>query len=201
MARGQALRAKLLGPLLRLLTELRVGADALTGLSLLSGLGFVLFTALGSPIGALLALLGHVLIDGVDGPLARHQGTASRRGSLTDTLADQVVVATTTLTLVAADHAGAVAAGLYVFVYTVLVAFAMVRNALQIPYSWIVRPRFFVYAWIPVELFLVPGSYDVVLVLFTLLMGWKVGTGFWKLRDRLGPQPSEGKAPSGQEPS
>ena len=47
-------------------------------------------------IAALVALSLHVLIDGLDGPLARHLGIASRSGSFTDTMADQVVVVATT---------------------------------------------------------------------------------------------------------
>ena len=46
--------------------------------------------------------------------------------------------------MIATDYAGIWAGGLYVFFYTMVVIFAMVRSALAIPYSWLVRPRFII---------------------------------------------------------
>ncbi|MEM6569986.1 MAG: CDP-alcohol phosphatidyltransferase family protein [Planctomycetota bacterium] len=184
MVRGQELRAALLGPLLERLARLRVSPDHVTLMSLAFGLAAapLLFV---SPTAALVALAAHVLLDGVDGPLARHLGVASRRGSFTDTIADQVVVTATTIALMAAGLVGPISGTLYVFLYAVVVAFAMVRNALDVPYSWLVRPRFAVYAWIPVELFLWPGSLDVLVWICAALLGAKTLSGFVRLRRRL----------------
>jgi hypothetical protein len=63
--------------------------------------------------------------------------------------------------------------------------FAMVRNALSIPYSWLVRPRFFVYVWFFVETYYLPGTIDYVLWFFNALLGAKVLTGYWKIRARI----------------
>ena len=52
-----------------------------------------------------------------DGPLTRHQGTASRRGSFTDTSADQLVIAATTAVLVYDGMVGKIAGVAYVFAY------------------------------------------------------------------------------------
>ena len=90
----QRARGRLLGPLLRLLATLRVTPDHLTLASLLVGLLFCVLW-FWSPAAALAALLIHVLLDGLDGPLARHLGVASRRGSFTDTVADQTVISAT----------------------------------------------------------------------------------------------------------
>lgn len=49
-------------------------------------------------------------------------------------------------------------AGGYVVTYTVVMLFAIARNALSIRYSWLVRPRFFVYAWLVVETYFLPGT-------------------------------------------
>ena len=75
MERTQAWRARLLGPALQRLSMWGVRPDHLTLMSLASG---VLFCPLWyvSPAFALLALVLHVLLDGVDGPLARHLGIA-----------------------------------------------------------------------------------------------------------------------------
>jgi phosphatidylglycerophosphate synthase len=182
MERSQAFRARILDPFLKLMTRCRVSPNQLTLLSLVAGLAFCPLFARHSKPAALAMLLLHVLLDGLDGPLARYQNRASSQGSFTDTMVDQLVVTFTTITLIATDYAGIWAGGLYVFFYTMVVIFAMVRSALAIPYSWLVRPRFIVYLWIPVEVYLWRGSLDYVLWLFIILLAAKMLTGFIRIR-------------------
>jgi phosphatidylglycerophosphate synthase len=185
MKQSQALRGRLLQPLLTLLARLRVTPNHLTLLSLLTGLAFCPCFLWGSRPLAFALLLAHVLLDGLDGPLARHLGYASSRGSFTDTTADQVVVTFSTITLIQAGLAGAWPGGLYVFFYCMVVIFAMVRNALAIPYSWLVRPRLIIYAWMPVEVYLWRGSLDVLLWISSLLLAIKMLTGFIQIRRKM----------------
>ena len=180
----QRARGRLLGPLLRLLAALRVTPDHLTLASLLVGLLFCVLW-FWSPAAALAALLIHVLLDGLDGPLARHLGLASRRGSFTDTVADQTVISATAITLMADRVIDVAAGGGYLSAYTAVVAIAMVRNAMEIPYSWLLRPRFLVYGWILVEAFFWPGTINQVLWLINAVLIWKLLTGFVHLRERL----------------
>ena len=188
----QDLRAWLLGPLLRTLAACGVTPDHVTVASLAVGLAFCpLWLWPGSPAwskpAALVALLLHVLLDGLDGPLARHLGTASPRGSFTDSLADQIVVTASTLALVAAPQPSVSGwiAGLYLFLYATVVGFAMIRNAIGKPYSWLIRPRFWVYGWIAVDLFLLPGWMESILVAFTVVLGIKMASGFVAIRRAL----------------
>ena len=184
MLRTQAWRNRFLQPLLVLLTRLHITADHLTLLSLLAGLAFcpMFFWSKWAAFG-MLAL--HVLLDGLDGPLARHNGTASRKGSFTDTLTDQSVVVASTITLMLAHTVSIVPGGLYIFLYTVVVVFAMVRNAMFIPYSWVVRPRFFVFAWLAIEIGFWPGSTNYLLWVCNGLLAWKMLTGFVHIRKKL----------------
>jgi phosphatidylglycerophosphate synthase len=192
MVWGQQVRAWWLGPLLRLLAACGVTPDHITLASLAAGLAFCpLWLWPGTPSwsrpAAIIALLSHVLLDGLDGPLARQMGTASRRGSFTDTLADQIVVTASTLALMATPLplASTWAGGLYLFFYSVVVGFAMIRNALGVPYSWLVRPRFWVYGWIAVEQFALLGWMDIVLGGFAAILAVKMATGFVAIRKLL----------------
>lgn len=185
MQRSQALRGRCLSPLLSVLAALRITPNHLTLLSLIAGLAFCPVFLWSSKVIAFLLLLAHVLLDGLDGPLARHTQRASNQGSFTDTGADQVVVAFSTVTLIHAGYAGAWPGGLYLFFYSLVVVFAMVRNALAIPYSWLVRPRFMVYLWMPVEVYLWPGSLNVLLWILTALLAIKTLTGFVQIRRKV----------------
>jgi phosphatidylglycerophosphate synthase len=185
MRRSQHLRAELLRPLLATLARLHVSPNHLTLFSLLAGLAFCPVFLWCSKLAAFGLLLLHVLLDGLDGPLARHTQRASNRGSFTDTAADQIVVAFSTLTMIHAGYTGAWPGGLYLFCYSLVVVFAMVRNALAIPYSWLVRPRFLVYGWMPVEVYIWRGSLEVVLWLLTILLAIKTLTGFIQIRRKI----------------
>ncbi len=184
MAWSQGLRDRWLRPLLQRLARLGVSADQLTCGSFLAGLvacGLFLWSPLAG-----LALLGlHLMLDGLDGPLARSTGTVSRAGSFTDTSADQAVVVASTLTLMGTGHVAALPGALYALCYTVAVGFAMLRNALAIPYRWVLRPRLLVFAAIPLELWWFPGSLSWLLGACAAVMAFNVVTGFILLRRRL----------------
>jgi phosphatidylglycerophosphate synthase len=188
----QELRGHLLAPLLVWAERRDIRPDHVTVLSLVCGLAFCPFwlwpgQPLWSKVAAFGALLLHVVFDVLDGPLARHLGIASRRGSFTDTLADQIVVTASALAVMAAPlpRLSVWSGGLYVFLYAMVVAFAMVRNALGAPYSWLIRPRFWVYGWFAVDSFFFPGWLDVVVGLFTVILAAKMTSGFIAIRRML----------------
>ena len=180
----QRVRGVVLGPLLRGMAKVGLRPDHLTVLSLLAGLAFCPLYFYSVPW-AMVALALHVILDGLDGPLARHLGVASRSGSFTDTMADQAVITASTLTLMYTGDAGVFSGALYIVAYTVVVLFAMARNFLDVPYSWLFRPRFLVYAWIAVETYWLPGTLNIVLWACTGLLLVKTVTGFVRIRNRI----------------
>ena len=153
-------------------------------MALVAGLSFYPFF-LWSHKAAFIALGIHILLDGLDGPLARHARMASTKGSFLDTFCDQLVVTVTTFSLMQAGIISGLCGGFYVFTYAMVVLFAMVRNAMKIPYPWLIRPRFIVYAWMLVETYFWPGSIEFVIWGFSLLLGFKMGTGFNKIRSKI----------------
>jgi phosphatidylglycerophosphate synthase len=180
----QRVRGRLFAPLLSALDLIGTTPNHLTLASLIAGLAFCPVYFWSTPL-AFVLLAMHVLLDGLDGPLARHQGIASRRGSFTDTMSDQTVITATTLTLMYARVVDLVPGTLYIFTYAVVVLFAMARNFLETPYSWLIRPRFYVYAWLLVETYLWPATIDYVLWICVAVLAIKLVTGFARIRARL----------------
>jgi len=188
MEMSQNWRGRALLPLLKFLSLLRVTPNQLTYLSLFFGVIFCFIFVLGFPGAKMIAffmLAIHVLLDGIDGPLARYLGKESNKGSFTDSTIDQLVVAFSTIALIYSGDIGIIPGSLYIFFYTLVVVFAMIRNSLTVPYSWLVRPRFFVYSWLLVEVYLWPGSIDFVLWIFTGLLAINVVSGFFQIRKKL----------------
>ncbi len=187
MEYGQRLRGTLLRPLLVWLTRLHVSPDAVTLVAALFGLAFVPLWLMGYKLLALLGLTMHVCLDGLDGPLARHQQRASSQGSFTDTFADQIVVTGVTIAWMMDQPAMShiFVGGAYIFLYALVVAMAMARNALNAPYSWLVRPRFFVFVALAIDYGVQAGVALVVMAICNLLLLLKAISGFQKLRERL----------------
>ncbi|WP_417390944.1 CDP-alcohol phosphatidyltransferase family protein [Gimesia sp.] len=185
---SQSRRHQIFLPLLKWFVRQGITPNHLTGLSLLCGTGFCFLIGLDqnwTVPAALVLLLLHILLDGIDGPLARFQGTSGNRGSFTDTTADQLVVTFTTIALIHSGLATVIAGSLYLFFYTLVVVFAMVRSSLAIPYSWLVRPRLIVYAWIPIEIYFLPGTLSFLLWICVGVLVWKSITGFIQIRNKL----------------
>lgn len=184
MVRTQQMRAKLFGPLMRMLEACGVRPDHITLLSLLAGLAFcpLIFH---SPPWALCMLAMHVFLDGFDGPLARHLGVDSPKGSFTDSMADQTVITATTLTLMYSGMIDLIPGVLYLFTYTVVVLFAMARNVLKDPYSWLFRPRFYVYIWFIVEIYWWPGTINYLMWACVGVLTLKTLTGFAGIRRNM----------------
>jgi len=182
---NQNLRGRMLEPLLIKMAGVGMRGSHVTFLSMVAGLLYCPFFLMDQQVTAFVMLLLHVLLDGLDGPLARFRGQASDRGSFTDTMADQVVVTATALTMMHAGVASAWAGGSYVFLYAIVVAFAFARNAMAAPYSWLFRPRFLVVIWFAVDAYVLPGSLDVVLWISSGILGLKCLSGFVKIRNRM----------------
>lgn len=194
MEYGQRLRADMLGPLLVGLTRIRVSPDVITLLAGILGLLFIPLWLTAHKLAALTCLLTHVLLDGLDGPLARYQRVASSRGSFTDTFTDQLVVTGVTIAWMVESPTGLniFAGAAYIFFYALVVCMAMVRNALEIPFSWLVRPRFFVYLAITIDYATDWTLTVVVLLICDALLAIKSTSGFFKLRQSLpGPNQAE----------
>ena len=78
----------------------------------------------------------------------------------------------------------------YVFLYTLVVVFAMLRNALGIPYSWLIRPRIIVYLALAIEVLFLSGtdwavSVNPLIWLVNAVLAVKLITGFWRLKNHL----------------
>ena len=184
MESTQRLRGNILGPMLNAMQKAHIRPNHLTAASCLCGLAFCpMYYA--STVWAFVLLLLHVVLDGIDGPLARHMDIASRRGSFTDTISDQIVVTATTIFLMGEDMVSITAGSMYIATYLAVVLFAMVRNFMQKPYSWLVRPRFYVYIWMVVETYWWPGTLEYLMWICVILLSLKVLTGFRRIRDEI----------------
>jgi phosphatidylglycerophosphate synthase len=185
MELSQKIRGTALLPLLRLFNRLAIRPNHISFLSLLFGWGAACLIFSSRYYSALFVLFMHVLADGLDGPLARYQNISSNAGSFVDTLVDQIVIASLTIVLMDKGIVGIFPGGIYIFVYTAVVTFSMVRNAIHIPYLWMLRPRFLVYFWLILEFTLLPNTINWIVWLCNGILIINFQDGFRQLKKTI----------------
>jgi phosphatidylglycerophosphate synthase len=151
--RWQQVRQATLKPVAAALNWIGVTPDMLSLATVGLGIGFLFWARINLAV-AILLLAVAVLLDGLDGVLARYTRNVSARGSFTDMFCDQLVVALTVGGLVWADLLMGVLGVLFVYIYTALVTFLMLHEMLSVSSSWLIRPsRMVLYLFVVIYYF------------------------------------------------
>lgn len=184
--RFQRIRDRLCGPIVRLLIACRINADIISLLSILQLIpfGYLLLTAEQSSDVAIASLFVwlHVLLDALDGPIARTMGTAGPAGSFTDMCVDHCGMLITACLLTEAGFIDGTAAVAYVSSYTLAVVFTIWLNVIGQPFRLVIRTKYLLYALVSAY-----GLFDVNLigqavVVFCVIHVFFSLAGFLKLR-------------------
>ncbi|PIR49736.1 hypothetical protein COU79_03195 [Candidatus Peregrinibacteria bacterium CG10_big_fil_rev_8_21_14_0_10_54_7] len=164
-----AVRARMFRPLLVLLDRTGITPNMLSFLSLLSMAGFVYF----APTNMLCAfgfVLLHIFLDGIDGSLARYQGTASNAGALTDICVDQGGLVIAVLTLIYYEMIDAFFGAWYLVMYIVMITFLVLLNRLGSPVRFAIRSKYFFYILLVLDLYTTWNIVYLFLAVFACYM-------------------------------
>ena len=193
--RFQKIRDGLFGPLVRFLIRCRVTADLISLLSLLQlvPFGYLLLTAETSQQIAIASIFVwlHVILDALDGPIARTTGTAGPAGAFTDMCVDHAGMLITTCILTAAGFVNPTVAVAYVSSYTVAVAFTIWLNMIGHPFRLVIRTKYLLYALITAYGLFGVNLIDKAVVVFCAVHVLFAIAGFGKLRRILRNSPAE----------
>lgn len=180
----QKIRQYLLTPLTRALSRLGISADMLSFASVLLGLDFFLLAPVHFEV-AFWLLIASLVCDGLDGVEARATRTATARGSFTDVFCDQTVVVFCVAGLAWKGLVHPVLAILFVYTYTVQVAFLIIHRLLHVSSKGIVRPSRMVLSAAIVFYFFFHLNFFNALLLCYLITFPLVFLSFWRLRNAL----------------
>ena len=162
-------RDKFFQPLSVFLTKLGVKADHLTYLSLAMGLLFAFFLNKNWLI-AFFCLLLSVVLDSVDGCLARHQKTVGERGDLLDHAVDHVVLFIVVLALIYNKTIDGFWAAAYSLNYLLLIFLMMVMRKFKLHVFLVLRSKYFLYLLWALLVFTGLNFLDIFLVFFAVYM-------------------------------
>ncbi len=144
--------AKITGPLVRALNALGVPPNAVSFSQIPGGLAFVMLVK-DHPRWAFIIFLSTLLMDGIDGALARASGKASSFGALFDQLCDHTRETLAIAGLAAAGALSPFSGVLYAFTYVAFNFSLYIANYFERPVPLaiksylIVYPAMFLYLW------------------------------------------------------
>lgn len=182
-----AFRYSLFGPFLTPLARLGIRADHITGASFFVILvGFPLLYGARQYGLAFWVLALHILLDGLDGPMARLEGSkGSGHGALMDMTND---VTGMVVVIITASFFGPIPwflGATYVITYLYLSIFAVAQNLLGIRYAYVVKTKYTIYVLLLIWWLTDVELVSPVMALATVYMGVSAFFGFLRIAKTL----------------
>lgn len=158
----------LFAPLLRFLTARGISAN---GVSFFSGIIAALALAFSlifqNPYIFVAGIWLHMLVDGIDGSLARFQKKSTPYGAFVDMVNDHIGILGSGIFLIFFGLAWPEFVLINMVLYTLINTESFILGYWNIPYSYVLRPRLIIYAALTIHIFW-PTSWMLTVVLFIL---------------------------------
>jgi len=159
----------LLDPITSFLAKNRIKPVWVTALSFGMVLPFIYFFKF-NPWISIIFLVLNVILDGLDGSLARRQGSATGSGAVIDTTSDNLSFIVIFFTLFYYGLFNTFWGALYICNYIGMLFLAIISRGMKIQVFPIIRSRLYFYMVLFFFLFTGQNYYDQFLVLFTAYM-------------------------------
>lgn len=188
-------RTKLFKPINKLLTDLGVSADMLSYLGVLVMMGFI-FALPNNLMLAFWLLFARMIIDIMDGPLARFQNTDSDRGKFVDVLMDNLAFALFIFGVVRSGLIHGLSGSVYLFTTELVVVLMIIRYNLKHKSDWFFYasagsyPYNFIYAIYLVFAIYAFGGNNYLTgaaQIFSLLLILKAARDYWAIQQAKKP--------------
>lgn len=177
-------RDDILMPLARFFNRIGVSANQLSFFGLLILAGFVYFVVDRPDLAAIFLIL-HILMDGIDGAVARTNKKDDMSGSVVDTVVDHTGIFIVILTLGFFELIDPNIGLVYIYFYTVMVFLIIVRYLLKIPVRMVVRSKVLVYGLYALWAFTGINFMNEALLVFSVLLIWVTMVSFFKIKKKL----------------
>jgi phosphatidylglycerophosphate synthase len=165
----RALKDKLLLPVTSYLNKTGVKPDWLTYASLLMILPFIYFFKF-NPWISLIFLVLNILLDGIDGSMARINGNSSVKGAVLDTAADNLSFIIVFFTAFYYNLFNPFWGGIYITNYIGLIFLVIISKGLKLNVFPVIRSRFYFFLLLFVLLFSGLNYFDYFHVLLGVYM-------------------------------
>lgn len=175
-------KGKLFEPFLSFLTGIGVTGNIVSATSgIVAICALVLAFAYNEPEVFLIGIWLHLFIDGFDGSLARYQKQQNRFGSFMDVVFDHVGITGCCLYALYFHEANPLLILLFGVFYTFVVFSAFLLGCIRDPFTFVLRPRIFVFATLTADYLWSVHTTDPVLAIVTAIMCVSTVQGLLKI--------------------
>ncbi len=181
----QCKKDALLSPVVQGLLSLGVTANMVSALSAMAAVGGLFATlATAQPWFIIVGLWAHILLDGLDGSLARAGTPSGDAGVAADLWADSIGVLCLGLYLTISDLATTAMGALFTVAYLGLnaISFALARRGAQ--FRFVLRPRILILGGITVDMTFSSAVTPLIVPFANAALGAFVGLGLYTLTRR-----------------
>lgn len=164
-----AFKGKLFFPLIWLFESLGITANMVSCLSAIFGIAAAVF--LWHDLGVSAAMLAvSLVLDCIDGSMSRAAKNSSTKGAMVDALTDHVTTSATAIGFVSTGLLNPVIGGAYLALYPPVLIFSAVRNFLNVPALYTLRPRLIVHLFFFVYVFTSVNALGPVVLVFSAVL-------------------------------
>ncbi|MBN2112121.1 CDP-alcohol phosphatidyltransferase family protein [Candidatus Woesearchaeota archaeon] len=177
-------RTKWFNPIARFLAKAGITADIVSIIGFLMIFGFVYFIER-NPIAAIIFIILHIVIDGIDGTVARVTGKDGNRGAFLDIICDHSGIFVATAGLIYYGLVNGVIGLVYIYLYTIMIIFTIIRNVMKTSPKIVLRTKYYVYLLYGVYAFTSRNYLNEAMIIFSAIMIISVYNDFLAIRKKL----------------
>ncbi|MCF7917888.1 CDP-alcohol phosphatidyltransferase family protein [Candidatus Gracilibacteria bacterium] len=138
--RWEKIQKVLFFPLLKLFVKLHIRPNTISYLSALVAITGSIYIAYDLHTAGILIFIS-LILDGLDGPLARYTDATTPKGAITDCFTDEISTASLTIAMILNQLVHPLMGSLYLFLHPIVIMFTVLRNVLNVPNKFVFRGR------------------------------------------------------------
>jgi len=180
----EKMKEYVLGPLASLLVKLGITASMISYLSGIFGILSAIYIFFDIKI-AFFLLIFSLLLDGLDGTIARKENSIDTKGIFIDCFNDQITITATSMAFAGIGILSPPLAVLYSTTYPVLIIFSILRNRLKIPNKYVFRPRLIIFLFFGLYVFTSINLLNEVVLICSTIITVYIVVDFLQLKDKI----------------
>lgn len=182
MNKLHSFKKTLFSPLLKALNTIGIKPNHISVFSVFTViLTFVLSVVYSNPLIFIIGIWFHMLIDGIDGALARFQKTASIQGSIVDVISDHFGIIFFCIFMYIFGFSNIYIISIFFVLYTIIIIFSLYFLFKNTNFIFVLRPRIFIFSAVTLDYIIFIGMTDLIALLGIIFMAFSVFVAFYQL--------------------
>ena len=176
-------KEKIFLPILKFLNKLKINANHVSFISALTTVvTFSLAIYFVQPLIFIIGIWIHMLLDGIDGALARYQKTASVKGTLVDVFGDQFGITLMCVFVVYFSLANIINISVFFVLYTIVIIFSFYFLYKKSRFEIVIRPRIFFYYAATIDVLIYLRFTDIIVLICNVLLLVSIIFGIYQIK-------------------